>query len=66
MHYGNAIRKKLIDDGLDQTWLAKELGVSRQAVHFMCSKRHINTARLHEICQALDTTVMDLLVKENK
>jgi len=64
MHYGKAIRKRLIDVEKDQVWLAKELGITRQAVNFMCSKQHINTAKLHKVCDVLGVSVMSLMVKE--
>ncbi len=62
MHYGKAIRKKLIDADKDQTWLADELGVTRQAVHFMCSQKHLNTAKLQKVCDILGVTVMSLMI----
>jgi len=65
MHYGKAIKKKLIDAGLDQTWLAKELGLSDQAVSFMCSRRHLNTKKLHEVCNLLNISVMSMMVEGN-
>lgn len=66
MHYGKAIKKKLIDDGLSQIWLAKQLGISVQAVSFMCSQRHLNTKKLHLVCDILGITVMSLMIEGDK
>lgn len=65
MHYGKAIEKKLNDAGLGQTWLAKQLGISRQAVSFMCSQKHLNTAKLHKVCDLLGVTVMSMMIEGN-
>ena len=66
MHYGKAIKKQLIDADKDQVWLAKELGITRQAVNNMCSREHINTSKLHKVCKVLNVTVLSLMVKECK
>jgi len=65
MHYGKAIRKKLIDADKDQTWLADGLGVTKQAVSFMCSQRHLNTSKLHKVCDLLGVTVMSMMIEGN-
>lgn len=66
MHCGKAIRKKLIDIEKDQTWLADELDVTRQAVHFMCSQKHLNTSKLQKVCDALGVTVISLMIEGDK
>ena len=62
MHFGKAIRKKLIDADQSITWLAGETGVTRSAMSQTCSRRHINTSRLRPICDALDLTVLEMLL----
>lgn len=63
MHYGKAIQNKLINADLDQVWLAKKLGTTRQAVSFMCSRKHINTAKLHRVCDLLGISIMALMIE---
>lgn len=61
MHVGKAVKKELKKMGRNQSWLARELDLSRQSVSKICEKEHIKTDVLQEIAKILNVKMTDLL-----
>ena len=61
MHVGKAVKKELKKIGQNQSWLARELDLSRQSVSKICEKKHIKTDVLQEIAKILGVKMTDLL-----
>lgn len=61
MNTGKAIRKALIDADKTQTWLADELGVTRQATSYLCNQSSIQTELVERIAEILGLSVIELL-----
>lgn len=61
MHVGNRVKKALIDAGKSQTWLAEQMGKSRQMVNQLCNKESAQTETLNEVAKILDIDISDLM-----
>lgn len=61
MHVGNKVKKALIDARKSQTWLAEQLGTSRQMVNQLCNKESAQTETLIKVAKILDITFSDLI-----
>lgn len=61
MHVGNNVKKALIDAKQTQTWLAGQLGASRQMVNQLCNKESAQTETLNKIAKILDIPLSDLM-----
>ena len=61
MHAGNQVKKALIDARKSQTWLGKQLGISRQAAHQLCNKESVQSETLDRVAKALDISLSDLM-----
>lgn len=61
MHFGKAIRIALIKKDKTQTWLAEELGISRQAVSYMIKSESGNTSTLGKVANLLGMEVSELV-----
>ena len=53
-HIGNLIKDELARQGRSITWLAKQLGYSRQHVYKLFRRKWIYTDLLLKICDILD------------
>ena len=53
-HIGNLIKEELAQQGRSITWLAKQLGYSRQHVYKLFRRKWIYTDLLLKICDLLD------------
>lgn len=62
MHVGNQVKKALIDAGKSQTWLAEQLGISRQAANQLCNKESAQTETLDKVAKILNISFSDLII----
>jgi len=61
MHFGKAIKIALVKHDKSQVWLAKELGISRQAVSAMVGSESGNTQTLFKIAKLLNIQTSELM-----
>lgn len=61
MHIGKAIKVALINNDKNQTWLANELGMSRQAVSKMCLRESTQIDLINTVAEKLNMPVADLI-----
>ena len=63
----NRIKEVLEEQGRTQTWLGKQLGVSRASVNDLCSNRsQPSLKKLNQIASILSVDVCDLLVRDRE
>lgn len=63
----NRIKEVLIEKGISQTWLAKQLGKSFSMVNGYCSNRHQpNLTTLQRIAEIVNVDLMDLITDKKE
>lgn len=61
MNIGKAIKIALINNDKNQTWLAIELDISRQAVSQLCSKESAQIELIGKVADKFKMPVADLI-----
>lgn len=61
MHAGDQVKKALIDARKSQTWLGEQLGISRQAAHYLCNQESVQSETLDKVAKILNISLSDLM-----
>lgn len=66
MNTGNCIKIALEQKGESQQWLATQLGMTRQRVNRIINSKEVWTTTMQKVAAALDMTIDDLLMLDQK
>lgn len=61
MNTGKAVKIALLKADKDQSWLARELGVTRQNVSYICLSKSSNTSTLSDIAKIFGMKTSELI-----